>query len=293
MKKIILDFDNTMHMEGFPMDDAMALFYLLGNKKKVEILGITTTFGNSSVDNVHNSTLKLVKELNIENIPVRKGSELDEDPKSEASKFIVETINNNIGEISIISVGSMTNLYGAYLIDNTIFEKIKEIVLMGGITEELITHGEHLPELNFSCNVIATKTVLENGKDISIITGNNCFEAYLPRKEFISMLSDGSKSGKYILDNCSHRFDYKVQRYGADGSFCWDVVATAYFIYKDLFESNYYNVLVTEENLKTGFLELVNKNENAIIVNIPKIRNVKEFKKNIYDAWLTFLEPSC
>lgn len=289
MEKIIFDFDNTMHMKGFPMDDAMALFYLLGNKNKVEILGISTTFGNSSVDNVHNSTLKLVEELNIEHIPVKKGSEFIEDPKSEASKFIVDTVNNNTGEVSIIAVGSMTNLYGAYLIDNSIFTKVKEIVLMGGITEELITHGEHLPELNFSCNVVATKTVLEKGKNISIITGNNCFEAYLPREEFIRILSNDSKGGKYILDNCSSRFDYKAERYGADGSFCWDVVATAYFIYKDLFESKNYNVIITEENLKTGFLEITNETRNSVVINIPKVKNVEKFKESIYDAWMTFL----
>lgn len=289
MEKIIFDFDNTMHMKGFPMDDAMALFYLLGNKNKVEILGITTTFGNSSVDNVHNSTLKLVEELNIEYIPVKKGSEFIEDPKSEASKFIVDMVNNNIGEVSIIAVGSMTNLYGAYLIDNSIFTKIKEIVLMGGLTRDLITHGEHLPELNFSCNVVATKTVLEKGKNISIITGNNCFEAYLPREEFVRILSNDSKGGKYILDNCSSRFDYKVERYGADGSFCWDVVATAYFIYKDLFESKNYNIIITEKNLETGFLEVTNETKNSVTINIPKVKNVEKFKENIYDAWMTFI----
>lgn len=290
MKKIIFDFDNTMSMKGFPMDDAMALFYLLGNRDKVDILGITTTFGNSTVENVHKCTLELVKDLSIEDIPVKKGSELLEDPRSEASQFIVDTVNKNIGEVSIIAVGSMTNLHGAYLIDSDIFSKIKEVVLMGGITEELITHGEVLPELNFACNPEATKTVLEKGKNVSIITGNNCFEAYLPREEFIKVLSsDNSKGGRYILDNCSHRFDYKVERYGEDGSFCWDVVATAFFIYRDLFESKEYNILISKENFKTGFLEITSSSKNSATINIPKVKNVEDFKENIYKAWLTFL----
>lgn len=291
MEQIILDFDNTMHMKGFPMDDAMALFYLLGNKDKVEILGITTTFGNSSVDNVYNSTKKLVKELNIEHIPVKKGSESGENPRSEASQFIVEKVNKNVGEISLIAVGSMTNLYGAYLIDNDIFTKVKEVVLMGGITEPLITHGEPLPELNFSCNTLASKTVLENGKNISIITGNNCFEAYLPREEFVKTLSKDSKGGEYILENCLPRFDHNVERYGkrGDGSFCWDVVATAYFIHKDLFESKSYSIIITEDNLKTGFLEISEDNNKAVSINIPKVKNINNFKENIYKAWRNFI----
>lgn len=280
MEKVIFDCDNTMGIRDYPMDDAMALFYLLGNRDKVDILGITTTFGNSTVSDVYPATKSLIKELSLD-IPVKKGSELLEDPKSEAAEFIVNCVNKNPGNVSIIAVGSMTNLYGAYLIDNDVFNKAGEIILMGGITETLIADRRVLNELNFSCNFKATTCVLNNGKNISIVTGNNCLHAYLPRKEFIEKLS-GSRSGEYILDRCSYRFDYKVEKYDSDGSYCWDVVGTAYFLNKHLFEDNIVKVRILEENFKTGYLEI---DKNGKDINIPSIKDVEEFKENIYNAW--------
>lgn len=286
MEKIIFDCDNTMGVKDYPMDDALALFYLLGNSNKVDILGITTTFGNSTVSDVYPATKNLIKELSL-NIPVKKGSEYSEDPRSEASRLIVDTVNKNKGKVSIVAVGSMTNLYGAYLLDNNIFENIKEIIIMGGITKPLIVHGGVLNELNLSCNVEATFCVLEKGRNISIVTGNNCLDAYLPRGEFIeNMSSENSKGGKYILDKCSYRFDYKVKKYGADGSYAWDVVATAYLLYKDLFEDNLKNIAISKGNFKTGYLE---EKDNGSVINIPKIFKIDEFKNNIYEGWNNFL----
>ena len=33
MQKIIFDCDNTVGIEGYPMDDALAFLYLLGNER--------------------------------------------------------------------------------------------------------------------------------------------------------------------------------------------------------------------------------------------------------------------
>lgn len=288
MINIIFDCDNTMGIKGRPMDDALAFFYLLGNKHIANVIGITTTFGNGSVEEVYNCTKALISEIKLD-IPVKKGSNIDEDPKSDAAQFIVDTVNKNIGEVSVLAVGSMTNLYGAYLIDNDIFNKIKDIVLMGGITKELIVHGKVLNELNFSCNYKATKCVLENAKDLSIITGNNCLDAYLPREEFKDILSKGSKGGEYILQNCISRFDYKIKKYGADGSYCWDVVSAAYLLKPELFEDCSYKTFISNKNLSYGFLEKLGLGENGVTLNIPKINNLKLFKKDIYTSWNKFL----
>ena len=46
MKKIIFDCDSTVGLDKKPMDDALALLYLLGRPDEAGILGITCT--NSS-----------------------------------------------------------------------------------------------------------------------------------------------------------------------------------------------------------------------------------------------------
>lgn len=71
MKRVLFDFDNTMGT-GFDTDDGLALMYLLGHAKDVEILGLTCTYGNSDIDTVYENTRRIVAELGLD-IPVLRG----------------------------------------------------------------------------------------------------------------------------------------------------------------------------------------------------------------------------
>ncbi|MBQ3108684.1 MAG: nucleoside hydrolase, partial [Clostridia bacterium] len=239
MKKIIFDCDNTVGIPGYPMDDALALLYVLGNSDKAEILGLTCTFGNGTADQVYGSTRLLLDEVQASGkFPLLRGAEKGEDPKSESARFIVEMANRYPGEVIFLGIGSVTNLYGAWLLDPELFEKLGQTVLMGGITEPLYTHGKHCPELNFSINKEATAAVLSKGKNISIITGNNCLGiSYLPKEEFFErMRVESDPIGAYVAKKCGYRFDAREAVYGERGSYCWDVVAAAYAIDPELFD---------------------------------------------------------
>ena len=166
MKYVIFDCDSTVGLPGKPMDDALALLYLLGRPNEVEILGITCTFANGTEEEVYCSTAQLLREIGRTAIPLLRGAESGEDPRTEAARFIVDTVNTRPGEVTIVAIGSLTNLYGAYLLDNSLFEKVKEIVLMGGYTAPVLYHGFHLEELNFSVNPEAAACVLNHGKNL-------------------------------------------------------------------------------------------------------------------------------
>lgn len=71
-------------------------------------------------------------------IAARKGGAARGDFQSDAAEFLVDMANQYAGELSILATGSLTNLGGAYTLDPHFFEKVKEIVLMGGITEPLV-----------------------------------------------------------------------------------------------------------------------------------------------------------
>ena len=93
MKKLIFDCDNTMGVEGCDVDDGLALLYLLGRNNS-DIIGITTTYGNSDIETVYSNTCRVVNDLGI-SIPVIKGSEDKNTLDSPAARFIVESINAN------------------------------------------------------------------------------------------------------------------------------------------------------------------------------------------------------
>ena len=284
MKHIIFDCDSTVGLPGKPMDDALALLYLLGRPAEAEVLGITCTFANGTARKVFSSTEVLLREIGRTGIPLLPGADWGEDPRSEAACFIADTVNARPGEITLVAIGSMTNLYGAYLLDNTLFEKVKEIVLMGGYTAPLLYHGKHLDELNFSVNPEAAACVLNHGRNISILTGNNTLEpSYLPQKEFVEKMGDG-----YIAQKCGYRFCHQHHRHGNAVSYCWDVVATVYLLHPELFEDCPTHCYVTEKGMHSGWLGVTDKAPDTCLLNLPQVKDLKAYREEMYGGWQDF-----
>ena len=71
MKKIVFDCDNTFGIKNCDVDDGLALMYLLGSRE-AQLLGITSTYGNSSLDVVQAVNLRMLEELGRRDIPVKK-----------------------------------------------------------------------------------------------------------------------------------------------------------------------------------------------------------------------------
>lgn len=293
MKQIIFDCDSTVGIDKLPMDDALALLYLLGRPSAAKVLGITCTFGNGTADQVYHSTKKLLGEIGRTDIALLPGGGKDEDPRSEGAKYIVETVKANPGKISFVGIGSLTNLYGAYLLDDEIFDKIHEIVLMGGYTAPLLYHGKHLDELNFSSNPKAAECVLNHGKNISILTGNNTLEpSYLPKEEFMSKMCSGSTSGKYIAEKCGYRFTDKEILHNEASSYCWDVVASVYLLNPELFEDSLNHCYITEKGMCSGWLGVTKAAPDARLLNLPVVKDLSVYREEMYNGWLDFRLPN-
>ena len=289
MKYIIFDCDSTVGLPGKPMDDALALLYLLGRPGDAQILGITCTFANGTAKEVHASTKVLLEEIGRTDIPLLPGADREEDPRSDAARFIVDTVNARPGEVTLVAIGSMTNLYGAYLLDNTVFDKVKEIVLMGGYTAPVFYHTRHLEELNFSVNPQAAACVLNHGRNISILTGNNTLEpSYLPKEEFIEKMCSGSPSGRYIAEKCGYRFDDKAVRDGDAASYCWDVVATVYLLHPELFTDEPTHCFITGNGMHSGWLAPTEAAEDTVLLNLPVVKELAAYREEMYGGWLDF-----
>ena len=287
MNYVIFDCDSTAGLPGKPMDDALALLYLLGRPNEAEILGITCTFANGTAAEVYASTSRLLREIGRGDIPLLRGAESGEDPRTEAAQFIVDTVNARPGAVTLVAIGSLTNLYGAYLLDGTVFEKVKQIVLMGGYTAPVLYHGFHLEELNFSVNPEAAACVLNHGKNISILTGNNTLEpSYLPKEEFMEKMGSG-----YIAEKCGYRFDVQGNRYGNPISYCWDVVATVYLLHPELYEDDYANCFVTEHGMHAGWLGVTEQAKDTVLLNLPKVKDLAAYRQEMYGGWLDFEIP--
>jgi purine nucleosidase len=176
-QKIIIDTDI-----GDDLDDAFAVGLAL-NSSEVEILGITTAWGDTKL------RARLVDRLLTETgrtaIPVAEGihtetkdrltqarwAEAGPAPKQHpaAVDFILEKIRQHPGEITLVGIGPLTNVGAAIDRDPATFKKLKRVVIMGGSIRKRYDDLGYTPnrgpepEYNIYADVSASQKLFTSG----------------------------------------------------------------------------------------------------------------------------------
>ena len=150
-RKVILDADPGI-------DDAMAILFAL-RSPALDVLAITTVFGNADIEVATANALRLV-ELVGRQVPVARGAAhplvLPKTPppdfvhgadglgnvgapppkgkaiEASAAELIVATVRRHPGEVTLVAVGRLTNLALDLALEPRLPELVKEVVLMGG-----------------------------------------------------------------------------------------------------------------------------------------------------------------
>ena len=171
---IILDTDI-----GSDIDDAFALALII-NSPEFELLGVTTVSGDTAAR--ARIAAKMLWEAGgkwrqvpvVAGVPgpkqgVSQGSWADgftgsQILKESAVDFLRDKINHRPGEITVISIGELTNVAALIKADPLAAKRIKRIALMGGA----IAHGygpdlQPVAEWNIKSNPAAAQTVFSSG----------------------------------------------------------------------------------------------------------------------------------
>lgn len=140
-EKVIIDTDI-----GDDIDDGFALA-LAVKSPELEILGVTTTFGDTEAR--AKIADRFLGEVGRADIPVMAGkATATKNPMSQrkygegghfaksqhgdAADFILEQIRKHPGEITLIAIGPLMNVGAAIEKDAETFRKLKRVVMMGG-----------------------------------------------------------------------------------------------------------------------------------------------------------------
>ena len=280
MKYVIFDCDCTYGVKGCDVDDGMALMYLLTDQD-TQLLGITTTYGNSREEIVYKALTGLLKNLGRSDIPVIRGGRSDGEYTSAASGFIVSMSKEYEGQLSLLGTGSTTNIGGAYFKDPEVFGRFEKMVFMGGITEPLVFAKRMMNELNFSCDPRATEAMLTHGNNVSVITGNNCLKVLFTREDYERRFDGTLPIVKFIRATTDYWFDDNDDVYGIRGFYNWDITAAAYLLHPELFEDVHVRCRITEKSLRNGFLDPVSEGWNCSL-NLPRVKDAELFKQNLF-----------
>ena len=213
-KKIIIDTDPGQ-------DDAVALLLALASKE-LEILGITCVAGNVPLSLTSENARKILELTRYTEIPVFAGADrpikrtlvtaehvhgktgIDgpvlEKPKiklqsKEAIEFIIETIlSYPKDEITLCTLGPLTNIGLAFQREPRIKTLIKEIIMMGG---GFFEGGNITPaaEFNIYVDPEAAAEVLVSGIPITMLPLDVTHKALTSRSRIESFRKIGNKAG--------------------------------------------------------------------------------------------------
>lgn len=290
MKKVILDCDNTIGLEKKDVDDGLAFLFLLG-KKDINLMAVTSVFGNSSLEDTYNTTEGMLKDFKLEDkISHFKGAAVADDHQTEAAKYLAQIASENKNEITLIAIGPLTNLYAAWKIDNDFFKNLKEIIIMGGVTELLQFGEDTIDELNFSSDPKAAEKVLKAEVPVALMSGNLCLAARFGEKSWRRINRSRNKAVRaYISDKIKHWYNYSSEMIGLTGFYMWDVVAVVYMNAPEIFPYNKRKIVSSVDDLQIGQIKTEKADgmlQDAGIINLPStILDTKRFKDIAFAAW--------
>ncbi len=265
--KIILDTDPGI-------DDAMAIFFAL-QAKEIEVLGLTTVYGNVPAEMAAKNGLALV-ELAKMDIPVCKGvaypwvgpestyahfvhgedgfgninhppSTRSLDPRTSA-QFIVDMARKYPGEITLVAVGPLGNLALALRLEPALPSLIKAVNIMGGaafvpgnvtpVAEANIWNDAHAAQIVFAANWDVNMFGLDVTYDVPF------------KPSFIEDLAKVNPTlGGFVAKASEFYSDFYSQ--GKDERVCFyhDAFPIAFMMQPELFE-------MTEGHIRIGTDEL-------------------------------------
>jgi inosine-uridine nucleoside N-ribohydrolase len=250
-------------------DDAIALLLLLASPE-VELLGVTTTYGNQTLDKTTANALRVLELVGRTDVPVAAGAErplardlvvaahvhgesgLDgpvlpppaTDVESEDAVRSTNAWIRRAGRpVTLVPTGPLTNV--ARYLDEHGSEGIERIVLMGGA----IAEGNFTPaaEFNVWCDPEAARRVFDSGIEVTMVGLDVTHKAILGPAEEARLRAVG-RVGAFVADLNVFFTRYHRETYGWDGAPVHDAVAAAHVVRPELLETRLRNVAIEAES---------------------------------------------
>jgi inosine-uridine nucleoside N-ribohydrolase len=281
-QKIILDVDTGV-------DDALAILYALA-APEIELLGITTCFGNVDVDTATENTLAVLQLVGAD-VPVYRGSsrpllrewsgpvpwihgdnglgdaklpQLRRGPEAkDAMTFIRETIRSNPGEVTLVPVARMTNIAKAFAFDPELPKLVRRVVMMGGAA---FCPGNvtAVAEANIWGDPEAAEMVFASGAPITMVGLDVTMRARLTA-DMLARLSSERPYAGLLRDAVGFYMNAYQRDQRAEEPWCalHDPLAVAVVADPSLCRTERYHVRVETQGLLTAGMTVVDRRADA------------------------------
>lgn len=264
------------------VDDALALAMILGSSE-LNLVGVTTVFGNLDVDQVTNNAVGLLALAGRQDIPVAKGAaksltglfsggvphvhgkdglgdtnflrniELVPSKERPAAAHLVSLAKNasSAGGLTILALGPLTNLALALQIDPEFDTYVKRVVLMGG---NAFCMGNATPaaEANMLGDPEAADIVFGARWPVTMVGLDVTHQVLLSSEQLRRVANQTGFGAKVTSHTVPFYQDFLKRMNRIDGIYCHDPSAVAFLLAPELFETRELPVRVETLGISRG-----------------------------------------
>lgn len=295
-KKIIIDTDPGI-------DDAMAIFLAL-RSPEVEVIGLTTIYGNVYTTLATRNALHLLEVAGRTDIPVAEGSHVTltkgtklriadfvhgadglgnqnfpppngKPIEESAASFLVNQAKANPGKITVVALGPLTNIALAIQMDPEFAKNIGQIILLGG---SFAVNGNVNPaaEANIFGDPDAADVVFTSGADILAVGINVTHQVVLSGSDREKLASSKGKFAQYLTQILEVYFSYHHDAYNTKGVYLHDPTTLLAAVDPSLVTCTEGAVRVQTSGITRGLTVLYNKQkrfgETTEWCNMPTVK---------------------
>jgi len=263
-RKIIIDTDPGQ-------DDAFAILFALGSPAELEVLALTAVGGNVPVAKTAYNAQQVVELAGRPDVPVYAGcsrpmlrplvtaeyvhgeSGLDGTVlpppsaplgKQHAVNYLVETLMAAPeGEITVCTLGPMTNLAMAMVLEPRIVPRIREVVSMGG---GFFEGGNATPaaEFNIWVDPHAASVVFNSGVPITIAPIDCTYTAQAGPEWIAALRATGGRAAIEAANMIDFYRQYGAHKFKTEARPIHDACVTGYLLAPHLYEGKLCNVTI-------------------------------------------------
>ena len=223
-------------------DDAVALLFAA---RHLDLVGITTVHGNSTVENTTRNALAILELAGID-VPLAvgcadplaqrraprarsglDGADLPEPGRrpldTHAIEFMIETARRHRGELVLAAIGPQTNVALALRREPRFKDWLREITIMGGSTG--LGNVTPAAEFNIHCDPEAASAVFNSGAPIRMVGLNVTRPTAFDTADIARLKGSGRRVAGVIADLMGFYLARQRERRGVDVTPMHDVCA--------------------------------------------------------------------
>ena len=295
MRKIIIDTDPGH-------DDALALMLAI-QSKAFDILAITTVCGNSTIENTTRNAEYILSLVNSK-IPVYSGAEKPlkrnliqavvhgtsgleginptniPNITNDAVNRIIELLENN-DDVTIVTLGPLTNIAKVLLQKPSIANRIKELVTMGGAIK-VPGNKNRVAEFNFFVDPEAADIIFKSNIKKTIVPLDACNNVEMQLSDFERInnptLREPILKMMYSYISNINKFD------GTNAALVYDALTIYYLLNPNVCKLEDYNIIIETKGEYTFGMSVADLRKKpdsipntTVVMNIDKQSFINDF----------------